>query len=246
MAYDFNGSNQYLSLATEPVTAVPLTMAAWGYADNGLFGADGEWVILNLSDTDARPEFTIEFGRDGGVTNILAMVFAASGGFAISATNPVVDTWYHVGGVFTSATSRTVYVNGVADGSDTTNLTPTGISDLYVGSRFDLSVQQKKLNGKVAEAAIWNVALTAAEMAILGRGYSPLFVRPESLVFYAPLVRGLQEYIAGTSLTNNNTATVFIHPSIIYPSPAQIRRFGTAVAPPTVEFLSRLSLLGVG
>ena len=41
-------------------------------------------------------------------------------------------------------------------------------------------------------------------------------------------------------------AVVIAHPRIIYPSPAQIRRFGTGAAPEAAAFLSRLNLLGVG
>jgi hypothetical protein len=36
-------------------------------------------------------------------------------------------------------------------------------------------------------------------------------VRPQSLVFYAPLVRNLQDVRGGLTITNNNTAAVANH-----------------------------------
>lgn len=42
-------------------------------------------------------------------------------------------------------------------------------------------------DGDIAEAAIWNVALSDAEIAMLAKGLSPLRVRPASLVSYVPM-----------------------------------------------------------
>jgi hypothetical protein len=39
-------------------------------------------------------------------------------------------------------------------------------------------------------------------------------VRPQSLVFYAPLVRDLQDVRGGLTITNNNGATVAAHPRV--------------------------------
>jgi hypothetical protein len=69
-------------------------------------------------------------------------------------------------------------------------------------------------DGKVAEAAIWSAALTDAEVASLGKGVSPRLIRPQSLVFYAPLIRNLVDVRGGRTLTNNNTATVATHPRV--------------------------------
>ena len=66
-------------------------------------------------------------------------------------------------------------------------------------------------DGKLAEVGIWNVALTAAEIASLAKGMTCDKVRPQSLVFYAPLVRNLQDVRGGLTITNNNTATVATH-----------------------------------
>ena len=41
-------------------------------------------------------------------------------------------------------------------------------------------------------------------------------IRPQNLVFYAPLVRDLIDQKGGLTITNNNAATVANHPRI-YP-----------------------------
>ena len=71
-------------------------------------------------------------------------------------------------------------------------------------------------DARIAECGIWNAALTAAEIASLAKGMTPDKIRPQSLVFYAPLVRNLQDVKGGLAITNNNAATVAAHPRI-YP-----------------------------
>ena len=70
------------------------------------------------------------------------------------------------------------------------------------------------LTGRIAEVGIWNAALTAAEVASLADGMTCDKVRPQSLVFYAPLVRDLIDVKGGLTITNNNTATVAAHPRV--------------------------------
>ena len=70
------------------------------------------------------------------------------------------------------------------------------------------------MNGLIAEVGIWNVALTAAEIASLAKGMTCDKVRPSALVFYAPLIRSLQDLSRAAAITNNNTATVADHPRV--------------------------------
>jgi hypothetical protein len=70
------------------------------------------------------------------------------------------------------------------------------------------------LDGAAAGTGIWNVALTAAEIASLAGGMTCDKVRPQSLVFYAPLVRDLIDVKGGLTITNNNGATVANHPRV--------------------------------
>lgn len=71
------------------------------------------------------------------------------------------------------------------------------------------------MNGTISEAAAWNAALTMAEISALSKGFTADQIRPQSLVFYAPLIRNLQDVRGGRTITNNNGATVAVHPRII-------------------------------
>jgi hypothetical protein len=72
----------------------------------------------------------------------------------------------------------------------------------------------------IAEAAIWDVLLTDDDVTLLAAGYSPLFVKPESLLFYAP-IHGRKspenDLIAGTSLTVTGSPGASAHMPITYP-----------------------------
>ena len=69
-------------------------------------------------------------------------------------------------------------------------------------------------DGQIAEAAVYNAALTASEVASLAKGMTCDKIRPQNLAFYAPLVRDLQDQKGGLTITNNNGATVANHPRV--------------------------------
>ena len=129
---------------------------------------------------------------------------------------PALNTWYHVAGVYESATSRKAYINGSNDSAENDNsnsVTPSGVNLLIIGARFNTTIGGY-FPGDIAEVGIWNVALTAAEVASLAKGMTCDKVRPQNLVFYAPLVRDLIDAKGVRVITNNNGATVANHPRV--------------------------------
>ena len=137
---------------------------------------------------------------------------------AVTVANQVVSAWNHAAGVFTSNTSRTVYLNGVGISSSTSiaGATGTAFNSMAIGRRHTVSTSPQYSSGRIAEVGVWTAALTADEILSLNAGVSPALVRPQSLVFYAPLVRDLQDVRGGLAITNNNGATVVDHPRIYY------------------------------
>lgn len=103
-------------------------------------------------------------------------------------SNATADAWCHVAGVQSSTTNRVCYLNGVAGTANTGSSNPSGMDRVTIGQLRLNGNLVSVWNGDVAEAAIWSAALTTAEIAMLSAGVSPLFVRPASLVFYAPLL----------------------------------------------------------
>ena len=136
--------------------------------------------------------------------------------------------WQHFCAVFASSTSRTVYMDGVAGTEATTDV------DISISNATRLSIGEyastwnREMNGHVADCAIWNVALTASEIAILADGYTAIQVRPESLVSYYPLVRDYLDVMGKNTLAfgtdaSATEATFSDHTRIIEDAPMPMR-----------------------
>jgi hypothetical protein len=117
--------------------------------------------------------------------------------------------------VFASSTSRTAFIDGVAGSEGTTNIgTQNAATYINLGARTANNALAGFFTGDIAEVGIWNAALTAEEVASLADGMTCDKVRPQSLVFYAPLIRDLIDAKGGLTITNNNSATVANHPRV--------------------------------
>jgi hypothetical protein len=208
MAYDFvPASSQHLTTASSPVSGYPMTLAAWAMFDDS--NTDRVILAVNQSTT---PFHRITIFRSAA-NDFRAQSFGSINAQASAGTSTT-GTWFHVAGVFASASSRSVYVGG-ASNTDTSSSTINTLDEIIVGGRRAAGgAVGLLLDGKVADAGIWNVALTADEIASLAKGMTCDKVRPQSLVFYAPLVRDLQDVRGGLTITNNNTATVANHPRV--------------------------------
>lgn len=221
MAYNFNGTNQYLQLGSAVVTAAPLTMACW-------FNVDSVTVshtlvsITNAGTTGGITRFAL-FAA-GAITGAPVRAIASdtlnNNGIAATTSGYSANTWHHAAGVFTSNSNRAVYLDGGNSATDTTSITPTLLDRTNIGVQFLQGPGGTSgiafADGRIAEVGIWNAALTAAEIASLADGMTCDKVRPQNLVFYAPLVRDLIDVKGGRTITNNNGATVANHPRI-YP-----------------------------
>jgi len=211
MAYRFNGTNQTISFnpSTSPgITGHPLTMACWFQTTN----LTTDQLLIMLSNASGNHYFTLAFNGPtaGDPIGVAASAGGAAAG-AASTTGVLANTWYHACGVFTSATSRTVYLNGGSSATNTTSVSPTGITTGNLGSFFSAFVF---LPGQMADVGIWNAALTQDEVVSLAKGVACSKIRPQSLNLYAPLIRNLQDVKNSRALTNVNTATVSDHPRI--------------------------------
>jgi len=216
VAYSFNGSDECLYVDAAPATDTPLTMACWFNID---VGYDNHGLIY-LGDKDRNKNYwaLIAAGYESGDPVAARARGEGNPYTALTSTGYTKDTWHHGAAVFTSDTSRTAYIDGGSSGSETTDVAPTDADRVSIGAVM-YSPSENWCNGFIAEAAIWDVALTAAEIASLAAGASPLLVRPQSLVGYWPLIRGLEDRVGGNTLSLNNTPSVLDHIPIYYPAP---------------------------
>jgi len=247
MAYLFDdGDSEYLEVTTTPVTAYPFTLFNWFNSDNDT----DQLTTIGVGDLSATTDAVSihPAGSRAGDPMRGRTEAGDSSDYAETGNGFTVGSWYSTAFVCTSNVSRTLYLDAnVANKSeDTTDLTPANLSGIDIGT-LPQSSKAWYMSGHIAECAIWNVALSEAELAVLADAYSPLFVRPANLVAYWPLIRDLKDIVGGYNLTAHNGPTVSAHPRMIYPRPRIVSHPAAAVgavAPTAVLSGSLVGSLG--
>lgn len=216
MSYDFNGTTKFLSLPDDSIF------------DLGIGGSSftiGLWI--KWTSVSARC-----FGRGGGLngwtsastshqyvsyisSNTLYLQWFQNTGFSsLSVSAPSAGSWAHIAYTYNGTNLR-----GYKSGSDfgntnTTFYKPTSSNITVIGQVASYALEPPQGESSVADFGIWSAALNASEIASLAKGMTCDKTRPQSLVFYAPLVRNLIDAKGGLTITNNNSATVANHPRI--------------------------------
>ncbi len=219
MARNFVAANpDGLKATVTPITGYPFTIACWFKP----VAANVAYNFFNINDNIGTNVFQLICGAIGNLRfNTPATIAQAGGAFTAG-------VWGHACAVATSSTLRACFRDGANKGTNVTSYVPSGLTQVHIG----ILIASNGFNGDLAECAIWNIALSDAEVALIGSTttpISPLLVHPESLVFYAPLISGASPEI---DLMSSNTltvtgATVSVHPPIHYPSRHGRFRYGT-------------------
>jgi hypothetical protein len=202
MSADFDGSANYLQQTAIAITGHPVTMACWFNSDTITAGQ----TLLGISDSGSTDNYMI-IQASGNVTGdpVRALDRGTTARVAATTTGYSADTWHHACGVFTSTTSRTIYIDGGSSATDTNTSTPTGIDSLGVGA--------------LERSSGWGVfvALSANEVASLAAGLFPPKLRAANLkhCFIVDESGILIDWMTGTALstTSSPTATASWVPS---------------------------------
>ena len=213
MAKDFDGSTSIIttSLTTHNSTR---SYGIWTYREGA-----GEATFGRMFDKSAVERLIND--QDGVSPDGYSFSRVFSGGTAdwvIAA--PSLNVWHHVLVTYdsSSATNDPIfYIDGISQSltgdSNTTGTANTNTEPYIIGNRGDVA---RTWDGRLCEFAIWNRILTAAEVASIGGdSFSALFY-PDSLIFYAPLIREAID-IKGTGSLTDTATSVIAHPRIIYP-----------------------------
>ena len=188
MSWDFDGVDDWVGNTTvAPVTGIPATVSFWFNPDTS-----SSTSLINICNASGQDGLRIIHLTSAGVR--ATSVVGGVGTAADSTTSVNVGSWNHVCAIFASTTSRTIYLNGGGQATNTVSSSPASFNRFHIGSRRINSVTDTFFNGLMAEIGIWNVALTADEVRSLNKGTSCRLIRPRSLVFYAPLIRQLLDY----------------------------------------------------
>jgi hypothetical protein len=225
-------AGNYLSNGEAAITAAPCTMAAWFNPVN----VTEDHILISCSRSASSDNwfFLAANGVTAGDPIAASTISGGTEALALTSTSFAANTWQHACGVWTAANSRAAYLNGGGVGTNSTSVTPTSIDRTYVGrlTGFDGSLYGS-MNAAIAEAAIWNAALTAAEVSSLSKGLCPLLVRPSALVCYWPIY-GRQspepDFADGLPLTINGTMSQAAHTRVYMPRAPTLGMPATAAA----------------
>ena len=202
-ATSFNGTSQYGVIPEAGTTNYPVTIAAWLYS-SATNATGWAWGIQCSSNNNAGfiigQSSTGFFTGRGGDT---------SSSTTVNSTTPAVpNTWMHVALVGTTPSNRVIYVNGIPENTNTTARNFAAANRVGIGNRTSLTLANY-FSGRIADAAIWNVALTTEEIASMAGGGNPaaglsaIHIRPQSIVAYPEL-----EFDGNTAYSRNRVGTV--------------------------------------
>lgn len=201
MADNFVSANEDFievgNIATLDITGDQVSLSAW----IRLTSVNGEGKIL-AKWADAGGKFQYLLSTDSGDKCLFA-INAASQKNIVGTTVLTVGTWFHIAGVYDGSEMR-VYCNGVEENSTSqTGNMPSTTAPVRIGAGSGGAGTENPFDGDIGHCAIWDVGLTADEMKSLSVGISPLNIRRENLLFYAPLNGQNPEYdvIGGLDLT---------------------------------------------
>lgn len=170
------------------INAYPYTFACWVLISTAISAAEtflgiftstnaGECSVIGM-DTTQHPQVGHSFTSGAAMT------------FGTSATALTIGRWTHIAGVFTNATNRAIWVDGVSAATDVTSLAFPPTQDSCAIGALNTLAGGNGTTGDIAECAMWNVALLAPDLLKLANGFRPDEVSIGSLVFYVPMRDG--------------------------------------------------------
>jgi hypothetical protein len=205
----------------------PFTMACWFYClDNTTWH-----VLMSLGENGGPAGDFYYLGADGDDAgdNIWASAFSdPAQGTAKTTTGFSASTWHHAAAVFASSSSRSVYLDGGGKGTDSTSVTGISVARTAIGVLLrDVVSAGVHLDGSIAEAAVWDAALSDDEVAALAAGINTRHIRPANLKAYWPLLsynplsdftkNGYDLTEVGTVSSSNHAPVRLFTPNLIMP-----------------------------
>ena len=211
MAYNFNGTSDHMVINTilngsRPVD-VPLTFSLWFKTPTRTRATARVLLEIGNYDYPNSPSGAFRLVIPANVSFIRANAFTGTTARTAdtAAGSVVANTWMHAAAVFTSNSSRTIYLSNATPVTNTLTVAVTNGDYLSLASTWaTASPAAGFFNGDIAEVGVWRAALTAAEIDSLSKGVSCRKIRPDSIFCYFPLVRELQGEFARMQPGNYN------------------------------------------
>ena len=203
-----NASQEYL-VGVNPVSGYPFSMGCWFWVNSVAI----DYGLMDLTDASASAARICLFSRGAAGGDPLT-ILASSSQYPTS-NSITANAWHYALGIFATDSSKIVVLDGdwANRGTNAGLYDPFAVIDRMDIARLGDSTPSSWLDGKIAEAAVWDVALDQAQCEALAKGYSPLLVRKP--VFYAPLIRDEDQDIVGAlALATGGTPEITEHPRV--------------------------------
>lgn len=131
-------------------------------------------------------------------------------------TGLVTATWQTVIGVWTSVTSRQVFLDDVAGNLSGASIAVTEAVRLTLGAYYASGSLGGYLDGKIAELFQLNAVPSSGERTAFHNGSKPIDIWTSSLVRYWPLKDDVVDDVLGSTFTLVNSPTIDAdHPTMI-------------------------------
>jgi hypothetical protein len=146
----------------------------------------------------------------------------ANGAGSLGSVSKNITGWNHYCLAFDGSQSGNAdrlkfYLNGISESLTFTGTIPATTSNNADNEIFRIGRTPlgggSWSTGDFAELGMWQTTLTAEEVASLAKGMTCEKIRPQSLVYYTPLIRDIQDLARGMTLTNTDS-TVATHPRV--------------------------------
>ena len=175
LAYSFDGVNDYLTIPFAAFPgAYPFSISCWFNVPN----VTDAFYLLSINDINSSDAY-FALAAAGTLTGDPVVVLAGDAGgtsFAQSSAGFTANTWHHVLAVFTSVSSRTVYLNGGSSGTETTARSPNLalLDNIAVGALRRSSVIHSQC--LIDDIAIYPIALNATQAGYLASQRGVIYV----------------------------------------------------------------------
>jgi len=162
----FDGAGGYVEVANPGSLLDGKKLSAFAWIKHAAAGTSGPRII----DRVYNGQFAL-YVREATLDVALSLVdsLAATGTGISAASSIVTGTWQFVGGTW-DGNSIIMYVNGVASGTPTSR-SGTGLASstsiIRIGQRVDSPGNDRDWEGNIAHCAVWDRALSAAEIKAL-------------------------------------------------------------------------------
>lgn len=209
----------FLRLPSALLTAVPITMAAWG--KTSVTGVSQNIVGLFVSSGNGGNEFRLSIGAANGIG--ATSTVGSTGSTAVSSTTISANVLFAACAVFAGATDRRAFLNGGGKGTNATSSTPaTTFNRTSIGVDDDSSPGAPFASGgtgDIGEVAIWRAALSDADVARHATGIDARCIQREFLVGYWKLDGG---GLTEINLVNRNADMTLVGALSLSPPPPRI------------------------